>query len=135
MAFIYCADVWCDDCGNAIRRRLTEEGKAPADPSDEWSYDSDDFPKCAGDDDEADTPQHCAAGEDCINAIRIGEGDNDKVGLLFGELTGDGMAYIEEAIEDANCDGPTWSRKVVGFWYRHYTDQGYQFRISPNWDC
>jgi hypothetical protein len=30
MAFIYCADVWCDDCGEAIRQRLTNEGKAPA---------------------------------------------------------------------------------------------------------
>jgi len=111
VAFIYCADVWCDDCGEAIRQRLTEEGKAPADPDDEWSYDSDDFPKRADDDDESDTPQHCAAGEGCINAVEI---EGGKVGLLFGELTSDGMAYVEEAIDDANRDDNTWSREVVG---------------------
>lgn len=134
MAYIYCADIYCDDCGAAIRDRLTGEGKAPADPSDEWSYDSDEFPKCVGDDDESDTPQHCAVGEDCINAIRIGDGDDDKVGLLFGELTHDGTAYIEDAIDEANRDGSTWSRAVVGLWYRHYTDEGYQFQKTPNWD-
>jgi len=133
MAFIYCADIYCNDCGNAIRRRLTDKGKAPADPTDEWSYDSDDFPKCAGNDNESDTPQHCAAGEDCINAIWIDE--SVRVGLLFGELTSDGVAYIEESIDDANRDDNTWGKTVVGFWYRHYTDRGYTFRKTPNWDC
>ena len=132
MAYIYCADVWCNDCGDAIKQRLTEEGKAPADPTDEWSFDSDDFPKCAGDDEEADIPQHCAAGKDCINAIRIGD---DKAGLLFGELTDDGMIYVEEAIEEANRDDHTWHKSVVGLWYRHYTNRGYTFRKTPNWKC
>jgi len=130
VAFIYCADVWCDDCGDAIRQRLTEEGKAPADPDDEWSYDSDDFPKRADDDDEADTPQHCAAGEGCINAIECGDG---KVGLLFGELTSDGMAYVEEAIDDANRDGSSWCKEVVNLWYRHYSERGYRFKVHPTW--
>lgn len=135
MAFGYRADVWCDDCGKAIRKRLTAEGKAPADPSNEWSYDSDDFPKCAGNDDEADFPQHCAADKDCINAIRIGEGDDDRIGLLFGELTRDGMTYVEEAIDDANHNGHSWRSRensVVALWYSHYSEQGYRFRITPN---
>jgi len=132
MAFIYCADVYCDDCGNAIRRRLTDGGKAPADPSDEWSYNSNDFPKGACDDDESDAPQHCAVGEDCINAIWIDE--NTRVGLLFGKLTSDGITYIEEAIDDANRINHTWDKIVVGFWYRHYTDRGYTFQKTPNWD-
>jgi len=130
VAFIYCADMWCDDCGEAIRQRLTEEGKAPANPDDEWSYDSDDFPKRADDDDESDTPQHCAAGEGCINAVEI---EGGKVGLLFGELTSDGMEYVEEAIDDANRDGSSWCKEVVGLWYKHYSDRGYQFKIHPNW--
>ena len=133
MAFIYCADVYCDDCGNAIRHRLTDEGKAPADPANEWSYESDDFPKCANDDDESDTPQHCAVGENCINAIRIGDSGNDRVGFLFGELTYDGIAYVEDSINEANRDSNTWSRAVVGFWYQHYSEHGYTFKITPNW--
>ena len=135
MAYIYCADVYCDDCGKAIRKRLTAEGKAPADPGDEWSYDSDDFPKCADNDDEADTPQHCAVGKDCINAIRIGNKNDDRVGLLFGELTCDGMTYVEEAIIDANHNGYSWRSRensVVALWYSHYSERGYRFRIIPN---
>ena len=69
MAYIYQADVWCDDCGKAICRRLKREGNAPANPDDEWTFDSDEYPKRADDDDEADTPQHCASGEHCINAV------------------------------------------------------------------
>ena len=59
--YIYRADVWCDDCGRAICERLTEEGKAPADATDECTFDSDDYPKLGLDSDEGDTPQHCAA--------------------------------------------------------------------------
>jgi len=55
VAYSYRADVWCDDCGRAICERLKAEGKAPADPSNEWSFDSDDYPKRAGDDDESDS--------------------------------------------------------------------------------
>ncbi len=130
MAYIYAADIYCDDCGEAIRQRLTAEGKAPADPTDEWSYDSDDFPKVAGDDDESDSPQHCACGENCLNAVEI---EGGKVGLLFGELTSDGVDYVEEAIEEANLDDSSWSREVVGLWYRHYSDRGYRFKVTPNW--
>lgn len=132
MAYIYAADIYCDDCGEAIRERLTAEGKAPADPTDEWSYDSDDFPKVADDDDESDSPQHCACGENCLNAVEI---EGGKVGFLFGELTRDGVDYVEEAIEEANLDGSSWSREVVGLWYRHYSDRGYQFKVTPNWKC
>ena len=45
MSYIYLADVWCDDCGRAICRRLKREGNAPADPDDEWTFDSDEYPK------------------------------------------------------------------------------------------
>jgi hypothetical protein len=123
MAYIYRADVWCDECGEAIRARLTAEGKAPADPDDEWSYDSDDFPKRAGDDDESDCPQHCAANEDCINAIELPSGG--KVGLLFGELTLDGVAYVQEAIEEAAADSCAWCKEVVALWQEHYRGKGY----------
>jgi len=130
VAYIYCADIYCSDCGEAIRQRLAAEGKAPADPADEWSYDSDDFPKVAGDDEESDTPEHCACREHCFNAIEI---EGGKVGLLFGELTCDGIDYVEEAIEEANLDGSSWSKEVVALWYRHYSDRGYSFKVSPNW--
>jgi len=122
MCYIYQADIWCNNCGEAIRERLIREGHAPTDPNDEWSYDSDDFPKRASDNDESDSPQHCAAGENCINAIELPSGS--KVGLLFGELTSDGIAYVQEANEEAkeSCAG---CKEIVELWRKHYTVAGY----------
>lgn len=121
MSYIYQADVWCDDCGRAICKRLKREGLAPENPGDEWTFDSDEYPKRADDDDEADTPQHCAAGEQCINAIDLPSGD--KVGLLFGELTRDGVEYVKEAI--AETEEGLGSKEVTDLWQQHYRDKGY----------
>lgn len=115
MSYIYQADVWCDDCGRAICKRLKRDGKAPADPDDEWSFDSDDYPKRAGDDEESDTPQHCAAGADCLNAIEL---PNGKVGLLFGELTSDGVQYVKDAIAEGRTE-------VTDLWQEHFHAKGY----------
>jgi hypothetical protein len=126
MAAIYQADVWCDDCADAIRKRLQSEGHAPPDPDDEYSYDSDEYPKHAGDDDESDTPQHCAAGESCINAVELPSGR--KVGMLFGNLTSDGVAYVRDyALHDPS--------EVVTLWVRHYTEQGYDLELTECPHC
>jgi hypothetical protein len=59
--FIYQADLLCETCGNAKREELKAAGKAPANPSDERSYDSDDYPKGPVDGGgEADSYSHCA---------------------------------------------------------------------------
>ena len=115
MSYIYQADVWCDDCGRAICKRLTQEGKAPADPSDECSFDSDDYPKQA-DEDESDTPQHCAAWTQCLNAVMLPSGD--KVGFLFGELTRDGVEYVKDAIAEGRTE-------VTDLWQEYYRQKGY----------
>ena len=59
--YIFQAALWCEECGEAIRGRLTESGNAPGDAEDEGSYDSDDFPKGPFPDGggEADTEQCC----------------------------------------------------------------------------
>lgn len=63
MAFIYQASVWCENCGQKIIDELTEAGKAPADPNNESTFDSNDFPKFYDPDNEsADSPQNCASG-------------------------------------------------------------------------
>jgi len=121
MSHIYQADVWCDDCAGAISARLGREGLAPENPDDERTFDSDEYPKRADDDDEADTPQHCAAGEHCINAVTLPSGE--KVGYLFGELTAVGVEYVKEAIEEAAAG--LGSREVTDLWQQHYRDKGY----------
>jgi len=111
MSYIYQADCYCDDCGKAIRKQLETEGNAPTYPDREYTYDSDEYPKRAGDDDESDSPQHCAAREDCLNAITLPSG---KVGFLFGELTRDGVEYVKEAVAEGG--------EVADLWKEHYAD-------------
>jgi hypothetical protein len=85
-AFIYCAALLCEDCGDTVRRDLTNEGLAPADPEAEETYDSDQFPKGPYPDGggEADTPQHC-----------------DHCGtFLDNPLTGDGETYVRDAFRE-----------------------------------
>ena len=112
MAYIYCADIFCDSCGETIREALTEGGFAPADPEDEWSYDSDEFPKHAGDDEESDSPTNCGAGERCLEAEELLCGF--RFGKQFGELTEDGVTYLRETIARGG--------EVAEFWADFYSE-------------
>ena len=99
-AYVYKADLLCEDCGEKIRAELTKAGKAPANPNNEHSYDSDDFPKGPYPDGggEDDTPQHCGMDLDCVNA--------DEYGSMFLEnpLTEDGYAYVKAACKEAHVN-------------------------------
>ena len=107
---LYNADLWCLDCTRRIREQLGREGKAPPDPQDEYSYDSGDYPK-TGEEGSADCPNHCAAGEACLNAITLPSGR--KVGeLLTEELTERGREYVREAIKRGG--------EVAQLWREHY---------------
>lgn len=104
MAFIYAADLYCDECGEAIQEGLDAKGLSPADPHDEYSYNSDEYPKCARDDDESDCPQHCGSGPDCYSAEVLPDGH--KVGYFFrNPLTSDGYEYVREAVADDRAAG------------------------------
>lgn len=88
--YIFQAALLCKHDGEKVRRELTRSGKAPEDPDDEHSYDSDDFPKGPYPDGggEADTPQHC----DICHMF------------LENPLTGDGMQYVLEALDEGRGD-------------------------------
>jgi len=100
-AYIYCADIYCEDCGRAIKRAIQQEGNAPADPADEYSFNSDEYlkgpyPEGGG---EADCPQHCGDGPDCENAIEFDDGT--KIGAwLENALTAEGVTCVREAIAE-----------------------------------
>lgn len=114
-AYIYCADVFCEDCGEKIRQALDYEGLAPADPEDEYSYDSDDYPKGPYPDGggEADCPQHCGAGADCLNAIELSDGT--KIGAwLENDLTSEGAEYVRQAVQEGG--------EVAALWAKWYAD-------------
>lgn len=97
---MYRAALYCAECGTKIRAELDAAGKRPADPDDEASYDSDDYPKGPFGDGggEADTPQHCDA---CHT-------------FLENPLTSEGKAYVcravlDDALAGADARGVAWN--------------------------
>ena len=122
MSYIYQADVWCDRCGKEICERIQAEGHAPEDPDDEGSFDSDEYPKRGEDEEETDSPQHCAAHGDCLDAIEMGDGT--KIGCLIGTtLTTDGVEYVKEAIREALEKGEDEKSSVaLAIWRKAFSD-------------
>lgn len=87
--YVYCAALYCDECGEAIREELTRDGKAPTDPDDDSSYDSGEFPKGPYyDGGESDSPDHC---------------DGCKT-FLDNALTSDGYRYVKERLDARGAD-------------------------------
>jgi hypothetical protein len=79
--YIYQADLHCAPCTLAIKAELERDGHKPANVADEYSYDSDNWPKGPhADIGESDTPQHC--------------GTCDM--FLQNSLTPDGEEYVRE---------------------------------------
>ena len=112
--YIYAADIYCKDCGEAQREFLIYKGLAQRDY--ESSYNSDQFPKGPYPDSggESDSPQHCGSGPDCLNAIVLSDGT--PIGVwLENELTADGVEYVREAIREGG--------EVAGLWADFYSDQ------------
>lgn len=121
MPAIYQADTWCDSCADDIRQRIATEGKAPENPDDETTFDSDEYPKRMDEDEEADSPQHCGSGEDCLEAETLPSGT--KIGkLLSRELTPDGVVYVKFGIEQGG--------EVAEWWCEQFEAAGYDFKLD-----
>lgn len=90
--YAYQADIYCDDCGDAIKRDLAHM------PDDERN-DSDNYPQWASDSSEADASQHCA---DCGEFLR-------------NELTDDGRRYVIDALARGAGDPA-----ILGEWANYY---------------
>ena len=114
MPAIYQAECWCDKCADEIKSRLladaTDEQKE--DWEDESAYDSDEFPKYMSDDQESDSPCHCAAGEECLAAEVLASGL--KIGaLLSTSLTSEGAEYVKQAVSEGG--------EVAEFWRNQFS--------------
>ena len=131
MAYIYAADIFCNDCGEDIKRRIARElweyGEMAVLPDgqimmltpevttfeeledyledmDERTYDSDDYPKYGSDDSESDCPEHCGSHRDCINYGELADGF--RYGCLIStNLTTDGVEYVKEAVREGDDGG------------------------------
>ena len=122
--YIYAADCYCEACGEDIRRRLIQEGKAPKDPADEWSYDSDEFPKGPYEIGEVDLPEHCGSGPDCLNAYVLQDGT--KIGCwMENDLTEAGILYVREYMRDDP------DNEVTQLWATWYRQLGYYLDRDP----
>lgn len=117
--YIYCADVYCEKCGEDICKRhlaCIDEDQAK-DYHDETLYDSDEFPKGPYDNDseETDCPQHCGSHADCLDPTII---DGEKYGQFLPQsLTTDGENYVREAIAEGGV--------VAEFWRDEFTKMGH----------
>lgn len=99
--YMYQAALYCESCGDTIREDLAGTPEEPEDPSDEDSYDSDEYPKGPFEDGggEADSPQHC----DACGAF------------LENPLTDDGRAYVRDLLSR-----PGGNPDVRALWARFY---------------
>ena len=116
--YIYNADLFCQECGERIKAELDAKGETPANPNNERTFDSDQYPKGPYPDGggESDSPQHCGSGAYCANFYILGW---IKVGVfLENKLTNDGVNYVKDAISKG---GP-----VADFWREKYKEMGYR---------
>lgn len=106
MAYMYQAEMWCDDCGRDICASLKRARKAPRNPADETSFDSDDYPKYVGDDTGyADSPSHCGGGEHCLGA-KVDLADYLKAPAIRAlvEASEPRLRYVGESLGDSLTD-------------------------------
>lgn len=126
--YVYAADTWCDSCGEKIRADLTCEGSAPADPSDEYAYDSDEFPKGPYPEESTDGPDHCASRAECLEAVDLGDygledgteligAEGRRIGALLSDgLTDEGVSYLQEMMEDRDREPTSYQVALYRFW-------------------
>ena len=98
-SYIYRAELWCEECAQQIIVKTPQT--AGLDPSNESSWDSDDYPKgpYPNGGGESDSPQHCAG-----------------CGLfLENPLTEDGRRYVREALTL-----PTSNPAILAQWSAFY---------------
>ncbi len=107
MAYTYQADVWCDVCGEKIREELTEAGKAPKSPEDEWTYDSDEYPKWYdAENEQSDSPENCADGH-CAGKYGT---------FLQNQLTSEGYRYLKGMLDEHGDTLPDYAREWADYY-------------------
>lgn len=137
--YIFDADVYCEECTEAIKKELKDKGFRPIHYKDETTFDSNEWPKGPYSGEESDSPQHCGNHSYCLNPLILDRNPfcleckqpsvyvkhnnryycqhcNEPVDIvkygafLKGSLTTDGIKYIKE-----QEDSP-----IVRFWKKEF---------------
>jgi len=131
--YVYQAALYCNDCATEIMNQLAKDGKPGADPNEAAPEDSDQWPQGPHPDGggEADSPNHCDAGDSCERAVKLPCGS--KIGCpLDHTLTIEGARYTNEEIAKNLFRKDKHARQVGRLWavlFREYlTDE--LFKIS-----
>jgi hypothetical protein len=105
--YVFQAALYCGTCGDALVR--TSRGRGVEDTGDSDDFPQGPYPNGGG---EADRPQHCDSGAECLAAEAIG---GRRVGaFLENPLTSDGEAYVRQSLDE------TPGSPLVAFWAEHY---------------
>jgi|SRR5580704_7194736 hypothetical protein len=122
MGYIYQADVWCNKCGEHIKAELEREGKAPEDPENESSFDSDDYPKhYDAENEESDGPENCADGR-CGGTT----GGRSWGTFLQNQLTQEGYRYLKSMLDEHGATLPEFAREWAEFYQFEYHAQEWE---------
>jgi hypothetical protein len=112
-AYVYAADLYCEDCGRAIQDELKDDGHE--DTGDSEEYPQGPYPDGGG---ESDGPAHCGADAKCINAMTLA---GVTIGAWLGNpLTEEGVRYLQEMLDAPNPS--PYQRALHDFWRRVYAD-------------
>lgn len=123
--YMYQAALYCDACGEKIREDLDAKGLAPEDPDDEYSYDSDEYPKGPFPDGggESDSPEHCDSHEHCLQAEELfwnGKSVGKVGAFLENDLTSDGVKYLAELVSQHGRKASDYQKALYKFWIDYY---------------
>lgn len=110
--YIFQADVYCEHCGDMLKHKLDAQGEAPEDMSDEYSFDSDVYPKGPFYEQESDGPEHCA---------NCGK-------FLENPLTTEGYKYLNQMIAEHE-EGGQGNDEVIEEWKEFYPERE-QFAVT-----
>ncbi len=111
--FIYDADIYCEACGRELRRIKADDRTLNRHDSEDWPMGP--YPDGGG---EADCPQHCGSGPDCLNAINWIDGS--KAGaFLENPLTEEGVAYVRELLDEVTGR----PNEVTALWADFYREE------------
>lgn len=120
MGYIYQADVYCDTCGEEIRRAIDKTGQAPEEPEDERTYDSGEYPKgFLNEQEESDCPDNCAG---------CGE-------FLRNPLTSEGYRYLKEMLDNHGKTLPDAAREWADYYSFRWQETCLQCGLEADSDC